>query len=206
MMLHFIYLAMFKDARTTHTIMHETVGYLTKYRRRIGRYTKHVSMLHLARMFLDDNNEMMSSACNILIYSILNKDEKDEDLQYLLGEYFVLFNIVLINLKQRSENNLSICEVVWLIVMCYVSIHSENEVPGIDQCISRITDAIVLNNCRTNPNLVAPLMKILTDGILKWKSKIKDFKPVLSNLMFIYFHYNTSVEYLDTLKEAPALQ
>lgn len=72
--------------------------------------------------------------------------------------------------------------------------------------MKRIIDSIELRNCYHYPQLVAPLMKILTDGIIHWKTKIKDSKALLSNLMYIYFHYNTNNEYLELLKDLPTLQ
>lgn len=74
-----------------------------------------------------------------------------------------------------------------------------------EQILNRIINAIDLTNCLKNPNFVAPLMKIMTEGVNVWKEQIKNFSVLMSNLMFIYFHYNTSNEYFELLKDAPAL-
>ena len=79
-MLHFITLGIFKDNTVTYNLMLECAGYLTKNKRKISRNFKHLNLPILARYCIDDSNEIMSSACNLMISSILNKDERTEDM------------------------------------------------------------------------------------------------------------------------------
>lgn len=59
--------------------MLETAGYLTKNKKPFGKYFKCITTSILSRICVDDSNEVMSSACNLMISSILNKDEREED-------------------------------------------------------------------------------------------------------------------------------
>jgi len=48
-------------------------------------------------------------------------------------------------------------------------------------------------------------MKILIEGIHIWKSMIPNITVLLKSLIFIYFHYNTSEEHWEILKDNPTL-
>jgi len=69
--------------------------------------------------------------------------------------------------------------------------------------IKRIVAGVEMKNCLSSPNLVAPCMKILTEGINLWKDMIDNYKELMANLIFIYFHYNTSEEQLEGLRDIP---
>ena len=204
--LQFAYLLTFRDVKLSHQLINESVGYLTKYSKKISKDFKSVSIVSLVRYCVDESNELMTMACNIIIYSILNHDLREEEMNYLIHEYTILTNLNILSLKKTNERQLSISEVQWIIAMSYISIYYDKQKIQIDVFLNRIIDAIELSNCLQYPFLVGPLMKILTEGIMYWKQKIPDFKQLLCNLIFIYFHYNTSQEYLELLKEVPTLQ
>lgn len=72
--------------------------------------------------------------------------------------------------------------------------------------IRRIVSGVELRNCLGSPELVAPCMKILTEGIALWKDMIQNYKELLANLVIIYFHYNTQNEQLEAIKDIPKPQ
>jgi hypothetical protein len=69
------------------------VGYLTKYSRKIHKDFKNVSIVSLLRYVVDETNEIMTTACNIIIFSILNHDLREEEMNYLIHEYTILTNL-----------------------------------------------------------------------------------------------------------------
>lgn len=74
----------FKDNRMTYNLMLETAGYFTRNKKKINKNFRHISLPVLSRFCIDDSNELMSAACNLIISTILNKDEKEEELKYYI--------------------------------------------------------------------------------------------------------------------------
>lgn len=55
--------------------MIEIAGRFTKGKYKINPHFKNISLPILSRFSIDESTELMSSACNLIISSILNKDE-----------------------------------------------------------------------------------------------------------------------------------
>ncbi|KAL4468274.1 hypothetical protein ABPG72_015810 [Tetrahymena utriculariae] len=201
--LHLMILGVFKNSDETYKSMLEVANLFTKNKKRVDPYFKSLSLQILSRYCIDDSNEVMSSSSNLMINSLVYKEE--DSLQYtkLCSE---LFNYNLQYLKEKDEIQFSVSEITWLLMITYTNIFSKNQVGDMTESIKRIVKGVELTNCLKNPNLVAPCMKILTEGINLWKDFIENYRDLVSNLIFIYFHYNTSSEYLRSLKDIPRTQ
>lgn len=68
--------------------MIEIAGKMTKSKYKIHPQFKNISLPILSRFCIDDTNEMMSSACNLIISSILNKDEDLKSYSKICFEMF----------------------------------------------------------------------------------------------------------------------
>lgn len=64
----------------------------------------------------------------------------------------------------------------------------------------RVVAGIDLKNCVVNPHLCAPLLKTLVDGMEVFK-KVVQPPELLKALFFMFFNYNTVLDYMDTLRE-----
>jgi hypothetical protein len=53
-----------------------------------------------------------------------------------------------------------------------------------------------LKHCYLHPNFVGPCLKLLSDGVTVWADSLKELLPgLMNNLIFIFFHYQSSLEY-----------
>lgn len=100
---------------------------------------KSLSLKLLSRFCVDENNEIMSSACNLMVASLLNFEG---DLTGLCGVPYSLFES---NLKTLEQNNslLSRLEVIWIMLIGYSFISLKPAVDnGLEIILKRIMTAI----------------------------------------------------------------
>lgn len=142
----------------------------------------------------------MSSACNLIVASLLNFEGNPDEI------YNLPFNLFLSNLNKLEQSNglLSKMEVVCMMLTGYSLISLKpNEKNNLEIILQRILSAIELfllyyifnnnlksiKNCLINPNFVIPCLKLFVDGIKLWKSLIGKINDFLKKLIFIYFNY-----------------
>lgn len=68
-------LGVLKDTALTYNVMLEVANLFTKNKRRVSPHFKNLSLSVLARFCIDDSNEVMSSASNLIINSLVYKDD-----------------------------------------------------------------------------------------------------------------------------------
>ena len=83
----------------------------------------------LARFCIDETNEMMSSAINLMITSIINKDENIERIYETYSK--LLEKCFEENSKSQTEitkdskgKELFLCEITWILIFAYSNIFS----------------------------------------------------------------------------------
>lgn len=120
----------------------KTVEILTKKGHKINKNFKTMSISLLSRFCIDENNEILNSACNLIMASVLtNKEEILKNIKF----QFSLFSS---NLKEISQNQsrysdlLSKIEVIWIILTGYAYIYTETSPENLEIIFKRIISTI----------------------------------------------------------------
>jgi hypothetical protein len=95
-------------------------------------------------------------------------------------------------------------EIICLVVESYCNVFADKAPEPFRPAIDRIINGIDLKNCVVNPHFTAVLLKLIIDGLQYFRPHLVPEK-VLDKLFFIFFHYNTALEYMSTLRENPQI-
>ncbi len=77
----------------------------------------------------------------------------------------------------------------------YTCIYNQSQDRLAQIIVLRIQEAITLENCEANPDLVAALVKLIYDGFDKLHPFIEQPETFLAHLLRIYFNYNHHLQH-----------
>ena len=88
----------------------------------------------LAKYFLDDSSDLMTSASNLIIATIKNREI---DYNFLHTCAYELLKLNFTFLENKNSNALSKSEVTWLLMLGYAAIHHEKLAKFGQACLKR---------------------------------------------------------------------
>lgn len=95
--LHLMNIGVFKNNTLTYNVMLDVANLFTKNKLRVHPNFKSLSLPFLARCCIDESNEVMSSASNLMINSLVYKDDENQKQTRLCAEMLSL------NLKNQKD-------------------------------------------------------------------------------------------------------
>jgi len=106
--------------------MLEVANLFTKNKKRVSPHFKNLSLSVLARFCIDDSNEVMSSASNLIINSLVYKDDDILKVTKMASELFSVH----IQREKDQEVKFSTTEITWLMMITYSNIFAPPPTPA----------------------------------------------------------------------------
>ncbi|CAD8124142.1 unnamed protein product [Paramecium sonneborni] len=191
-LMHFYLSCLSKEAQVFNHLMIQTVELLTKKKQMLDKNFKSMDLFLLAQYTIDESNEVMNAACN-LILSQIRKSDQDMQEQHLLIRELLDLN------KEQQGHTFSNVEVILLMLESYLAGMCQHLQQNEDQK-RRVIQGLHLKNCIVNPHLCAPLLKVFVDVQQHFRNSYNP-SDIFKNLFFIFFQYNTVIDYSEILTQ-----
>ncbi|CAD8190007.1 unnamed protein product [Paramecium pentaurelia] len=191
-LMHFYLSCLSKEAQVFNQLMIQTVELLTKKKQLLDSNFKSMDLFLLAQYTIDESNEVMNAACNLILSQIRKSDQDMQEQHKLIRELLDLN-------KEQQGHNFSNVEVILLMLESYLTGMCQNLQQSEDQK-RRVIQGLNLKNCIVNPHLCAPLLKVFVDVQQHFRNSYNP-SDIFKNLFFIFFQYNTVIEYSEILTQ-----
>ncbi|CAD8118418.1 unnamed protein product [Paramecium sonneborni] len=192
-LMHYYLSYLSKEAPLFNQLMIQTVELLTKKKQILDINFKSMDLFLLAQYTIDESNEVMNAACNLILSQIR---KSDQDMQ----EYHILIRELLDLNKEQQGHSFSNVEVILLILESYLAGMCQHLQQNEDQK-RRVIQGLHLKNCIVNPHLCAPLLKVFIDVQQHFRNSYNP-SDIFKNLFFIFFQYNTVIDYSEILTQS----
>ncbi|CAK62664.1 unnamed protein product (macronuclear) [Paramecium tetraurelia] len=191
-LMHFYLSCLSKEAQVFNQLMIQTVELLTKKKQSLDVNFKPLDLFLLAQYTIDESNEVMNAACNLILSQIRKSDQDMHEQHKLIRELLDLN-------KEQQGHTFSNVEVILLILESYLTGMCQTLAQSEDQK-RRVIQGLHLKNCIVNPHLCAPLLKVFVDVQQHFRNSYNP-SDIFKNLFFIFFHYNTVIDYSEILTQ-----
>ncbi|CAD8191725.1 unnamed protein product [Paramecium octaurelia] len=191
-LMHFYLSCLSKEAQVFNQLMIQTVELLTKKKQQLDLNFKPMDLFLLAQYTIDESNEVMNAACNLILSQIRKSDQDMQEQHKLIRELLDLN-------KEQQGHTFSNVEVILLMLESYLTGMCQTLQQSEDQK-RRVIQGLNLKNCIVNPHLCAPLLKVFVDVQQHFRNTYNP-SDIFRNLFFIFFQYNTVIEYSEILTQ-----
>ncbi|KAM3137545.1 hypothetical protein pb186bvf_010335 [Paramecium bursaria] len=188
--MYYYILQKYKNNQKVTNLMIQTAEILTRNNHIIDQNFIPLNIQILSNFAIDEQNEIMTAACNLII-SVINSKQQD-----LLDSHQKIRQLL------SQESHYSNVQVVLLILENYLQEFQEgNKILDNDPKYQyQVLKLINLANCVINPQLCAALLKVFADCMGTFKQSIQPFEQ-LRCFIFMFFNYNTVIDYMQSIQK-----